>query len=493
MRRSEELARAAALCAALSLSSAPGCGGEDADGVRAGAEPDGAVLVLNEALVNEAGSDVSGEFVELVNLGDEAADLTGHALADGFGVRHEFEGTIAPGQAVVVFGSAAGIRSDVAGAVPAASGALGLSNGGDVVSLIDASGVELDAFDYDGALSGTDGVSINRASDGDPAAGLVLHTELSDATSSPGTRADGSRFDDDQPLEPPGPPEPPQPPEPPEPPPPGEGVRLRVVAANLTSGNDQSYDLGHGVRILQGLRPDVALVSEMNFRSNGEGDIRAFVDQAFGAEFQYARQDGVSIPCGVVSRFPIVDSGVVDDPTLTDRDFAFARIDLPGERDLWAFSVHLSGASSSNRAAAASALVDFIETEVPAADLLVVGGDFNTDSRSEASVDTLGQVVAADGPFPVDQGGDEDTNEPRNKPYDWVLADPDLDALEIPTRIGEQEFERGLVFDSRVFRPLSDVAPIEAGDSGAPSMQHMAVVRDFEVAGRPDGSAPAGN
>jgi endonuclease/exonuclease/phosphatase family metal-dependent hydrolase len=451
--------------------------------VRVGAELDRAAIVINEVLANEAGSDVSGEFVELVNLRDDEADLTGLALADGFGVRHEFDGTIAAGQALVVFGGAAGIPSDLAGAVPASSGALGLSNGGDVVSLVDASGAELDAIAYDGRLSGTDGVSINRATDGDPGAGLVLHTEISDASSSPGRRADGGPFGDEQP---------PEPPEPPEPPPPGDGGRLRVVAANLTSGNDQSYDPGHGIRILQGLRPDVALVSEMNFRSNSEGDIRAFVDEAFGAEFQFSRQDGVSIPCGVVSRFPILASGVVDDPTLTDRDIAFARIDVPGERDLWAFSLHLSGSSSSNRSAAASALVDFIEAEVPAADLLVVGGDFNTDSRGETGVDTLGQVVATDGPFPVDQGGDEDTNEPRNKPYDWVLADPDLDALEIPTRIGEQEFADGLVFDSRVFQPLSDVAPVEAGDSGSPNMQHMAVVRDFEVGG-PDGSTLVGD
>ena len=87
------------------------------------------------------------------------------------------------------------------------------------------------------------------------------------------------------------------------------------------------------------------------------------------------------------------------------------------------------------------------------------------------------------GPFPVDQDGNDRTNEPRSQPYDWVLADADLDALEVPARIGDQEFPAGLVFDSRVFTPLSDVAPAEVGDSGAPNMQHMAVVRDFEVPG----------
>jgi len=35
------------------------------------------------------------------------------------------------------------------------------------------------------------------------------------------------------------------------------------------------------------------------------------------------------------------------------------------------------------------------------------------------------------------------------------------------------------VFDSRVYTPLSDVAPVLSTDSAATNMQHMAVVRDF--------------
>jgi endonuclease/exonuclease/phosphatase family metal-dependent hydrolase len=254
-----------------------------------------------------------------------------------------------------------------------------------------------------------------------------------------------------------------------------------VVAANLTSGNDQSYDPGHGIRILQGLAPDVALVSEMNFGANAAADIRSFVDQAFGPAFEFARQDGVNIPCGVVSRFPILDSGIVDDPTLSDRDIAFARIDLPGGRDLWAFSLHLSGQSSTNRTTAADALVAFIRAEVPAGDFLVLGGDLNTRSRTESGIQRLDQVVETAGPFPVDQGGADSTNQPRSEPYDWVLADAELDPLEVPTAIGSQTFPSGLVLDTRVFQPLSDVAPAQAGDSAASGMQHMAVVRDFLI------------
>lgn len=37
--------------------------------------------------------------------------------------------------------------------------------------------------------------------------------------------------------------------------------RIRIVAANTTSGNNQSY-LAPGERIFQGLKPDVVLIQE---------------------------------------------------------------------------------------------------------------------------------------------------------------------------------------------------------------------------------------
>ncbi len=57
---------------------------------------------------------------------------------------------------------------------------------------------------------------------------------------------------------------------------------------------------------------------------------------------------------------------------------------MPGPKDLWVVSVHLLTASSCVRNTEATNLVNFIKANVPAADYLVVGGDFNTDSRSEA-------------------------------------------------------------------------------------------------------------
>jgi hypothetical protein len=38
-----------------------------------------------------------------------------------------------------------------------------------------------------------------------------------------------------------------------------------------------------------------------------------------------------------------------------------------------------------------------------------------------------------------------------------------------------------LVFDSRTYEPLAEVAPVKRGDSAGPNMQHMAVVRAFAI------------
>lgn len=259
-------------------------------------------------------------------------------------------------------------------------------------------------------------------------------------------------------------------------------TRLRVMAANLTSGTGQSYDPGHGIRIFQGLKPDVVLIQEFNYKMDTEEDLRAMVDTAFGPSFSYYRQPTGSIPNGVISRYPILGAGVWDDPLAADRDLVWARLDVPGPRDLWAISVHFLTSSATNREREARTLADLIVAQVPAMDLLVIGGDFNTESRSESCITTLERVVVADplaAPYPVDQMGNGNTNLGRAKPYDWVLADADLNPLRTAVVVGGSTYPSGLVFDSRVYTPLTEAAPVQAGDSGAKGMQHMAVVRDF--------------
>jgi endonuclease/exonuclease/phosphatase family metal-dependent hydrolase len=258
--------------------------------------------------------------------------------------------------------------------------------------------------------------------------------------------------------------------------------RVRIMAANTTSGNFQSYDPGHGTRIFQGLDPDIVLIQEFNFGNNSSSTIRGWVDSTFGSDFDYYREGGgEQIPNGVISRFPIVASGEWNDSLISNRDYAWARIDIPGNRHLWVVSVHLKASEGSTQNAQAQAIVAYVQANVPQGDYLVIGGDFNTSSRGASAINTFSQVVVTGAPWPVDQSGDGDTNASRAKPYDWVLAGPDFDALETSVVIGSNSFPNGLVFDSRVYSPLSDVAPVQSGDSGASNMQHMAVIRDFLV------------
>jgi endonuclease/exonuclease/phosphatase family metal-dependent hydrolase len=261
------------------------------------------------------------------------------------------------------------------------------------------------------------------------------------------------------------------------------GVRLRLMAANTTSGNHQSYDPGHGIRIFQGTNPDVVMIQEFNYGDNSPGAIRQFVDTTFGPGFSYYREGGAQIPNGVISRWPIIASGEWDDPYVSNRDFAWARIDIPGPKDLWAVSVHLLTSSSTTRNDEARSLVQYIQAHVPPGDYLVIGGDLNTGSRSESAFSTLSQVVTTSGPFPVDQNGNGHTNATRARPYDHVLVDGDLLPYQTATVIGGSSYAAGLVVDTRVYTPLSELYPAQYDDSGASNMQHMAVIKDFLIPG----------
>ena len=257
-----------------------------------------------------------------------------------------------------------------------------------------------------------------------------------------------------------------------------------TVAANITSGNGQAYE-AEGTRIFQGLKPDVVMIQEFNVNSNNSTDLRNWVTSTFGSEFSYSRENSGAIPNGVISRWPIVSSGSWDDTTISDRGFAWARINIPGDKNLWVVSIHLKASNASadltQRQSQAQQLVTYIRANVPADDYLLIGGDCNTYSYTEDCLGTLGGIVDVSAPRPVDQAGDPDTNSGRSSPYDWVLAEPELDSLETPVKIGALSFANGLVFDSRKFTPLSSVDPVLVGDSGATNMQHMAVVRAFAV------------
>jgi endonuclease/exonuclease/phosphatase family metal-dependent hydrolase len=267
----------------------------------------------------------------------------------------------------------------------------------------------------------------------------------------------------------------------------GVGVpfRLRAMASNLTSGNFQSYDPGHGQRMLQAMAPDIAMMQEFNFGSNSSADLTSFVDATFDggvdAGFAWYRGIGGQIPNAVVSRWPILASGDWVDPKVSNRAFTWARVDLPGPRDLWVVSVHLLTSSASERSIEARAIIARLATDVPPTDLLLLGGDFNTDTRIEPALTDFSARTVTEAPWPVDQAGLGGTSGNRNKPYDWVLASPCLHGLQVPVVVGAHTFPSGLVFDTRVYRPLSEVPPVDGSESASSNMQHMGVVRDFII------------
>jgi endonuclease/exonuclease/phosphatase family metal-dependent hydrolase len=155
-----------------------------------------AKVILNEIRANEPGSDTAGEFIEVVNVGGSSADLSGWTLSDASSVRHTFaSGTsLAPGQAIVVFAQSSAIPGGLGNALASSTGVLSLANGGDSVIMKNAAGAVQDSLSYGSALSGTDGVSMNRNPDGTAGSGFVLHTQLSGLSSSPGKRASGSAW-----------------------------------------------------------------------------------------------------------------------------------------------------------------------------------------------------------------------------------------------------------------------------------------------------------
>jgi hypothetical protein len=139
---------------------------------------------------------VNAEFVELVNSGGTAADLSGWTISDAAGVKHTFaSGTsLAAGKAIVVFGGASGIPGGLTNAVACTTGTLALGNSGDTVTLKSSAGTTVDTTTYSSSLAGTDGVSMNRSPDATSGATFVLHTSVSSLASSPGMRASGSAF-----------------------------------------------------------------------------------------------------------------------------------------------------------------------------------------------------------------------------------------------------------------------------------------------------------
>jgi endonuclease/exonuclease/phosphatase family metal-dependent hydrolase len=266
-------------------------------------------------------------------------------------------------------------------------------------------------------------------------------------------------------------------------------VTIRVVAANLTTGNFQRYETP-GLNILKGLKPDVVAIQEFNctnsFGVNTEASISNMVATTFGTNFAYFRESGYSIPNGVISRYAITESNswVDSDTGVNDRGFAMAKIDLPGTNDLYIVSVHLKASNGATdvtrRAAEAAEVTSLIQSSFGTNAWIVIAGDMNLYSDSEPAINTF-KTYMSDSPVPADLSGDSDTNVGRNERYDRILVSFPLTNALVPVVLPSHTLPNGLVFVSTNYVPLSDVSPVQFGDSYTYLMQHMAVVKDLQI------------
>ena len=272
-------------------------------------------------------------------------------------------------------------------------------------------------------------------------------------------------------------------------------IHLRIMAANISSGNFQAYSPGHGVRIFKAAAPDIVLIQEFNWNNTEDSDTTAqkLVNTAFGPDFYFSRGTG-SIPNGVISRYPILSSGAWDSNIINNRKWDWAVVDLPGPKELLLVSVHLS---TDKHAKEMPVLIDKIKSKIEedakqgSQYFVMIGGDFNTKNRT-VTQDYMSDIFTTAGPYPVDQNGNDNTNTNRNSPYDYLMCSPDWCKYEVPVEIGvhtgANAYKNGHVFDTRVYykykvgsgTELDYVPPAEQGDSGSTNMQHMAVIRDFE-------------
>jgi PKD repeat protein/endonuclease/exonuclease/phosphatase family metal-dependent hydrolase len=270
-------------------------------------------------------------------------------------------------------------------------------------------------------------------------------------------------------------------------------VVVRVMDANITSGNNQRYETA-GLDIFKGLKPDIVAIQEFNYAStttngiNTPAAFREMIDNTFGTAFVYFREPytgGGDIPNGIISRYPIAASGSWVDTQVSNRGFAWAQIHLPGTNDLYVVSVHLLTSSSGARSTEVTNLKALIQANFPANAWIVVGGDMNFGSRSTIFEPGYGTFLTflSDSPIPTDavSGGNSNTSETRSKPHDYLLPSFSMTNTLISVVLPSNTFPNGLVFDSAVYTPLSDVSPVQSGDSHVSGMQHMPVIKDLLV------------
>lgn len=269
-------------------------------------------------------------------------------------------------------------------------------------------------------------------------------------------------------------------------------TRVRVVAANVASGRSLRYEEA-GLRILEALQGDIYLLQRFRVGGDDEGSVRELARRVLGGKGYFYREPEDALgasPSAILSRYPILESGEWRDVEVSDRDYVWALIDVPGRRHLLAISLNFKAGDliedRRRRRREATRLVRMLRISRAARHWLLLGGSIHNRSRDEEALEELASVVVTEGPWPADGAGDEGTTVDRQGAQDWILADEDLDGREAAVVIEEQRFPGGLVFDSRRFRPLRSVRPVRSGDSAVAGLTHLPVIRDFMLGGGPE-------
>jgi len=278
-----------------------------------------------------------------------------------------------------------------------------------------------------------------------------------------------------------------------------DDFNLRLVAANITSGNNQAYDWGEGIRIFQALKSDVVMIQELNYKDNETSDYKEFTAKVFDdpgcveAKRCYFYAGSGQIPNGILSKYKILSKGYWDDPEISNRDLNYAVIDLPGSRDLFVVSVHLStkGSKQTRPASIIAQKVAEHKRNNPGKFYYAVGGDFNGSTAVSSSGFGKENAFNIQDLFPKSKSGKYGTNASRKKHYDWILVNSTLSDLQVASKFCDPSnasdclsYANGLVMDTREYTS-SEIkkyfSPARLGDSGAVNMQHMAIVKDFKI------------
>lgn len=163
------------------------------------ADPEATILGdANGDGVRDASDD---EFVEILNTGTTAVDVSGWTISDAVGLRHTFPAnTVIPArEAAVVFGGGTptggfGNAASSGLVFTASSGALGLNNTGDTVTLADDLGATVQAVTYGSEANSDESIVRDPDFSNAPFVQHTLAAGSGGALYSPGTRINGQPF-----------------------------------------------------------------------------------------------------------------------------------------------------------------------------------------------------------------------------------------------------------------------------------------------------------